>query len=111
MHNLFILSDDNNKNSDFDMKQFRKNKLKPSSIFKSIKLTKDAAKNLKKKLSPFRVVKDKKEPIKVMSLRTTTNINRVKDKKKSLEDIKKTNNTLFIQHTDKKNECISICKF
>ena len=91
MHNLFVLSDDNNKNNDYDMRQFRKNRSKASSIFHSIKLTKDAAKNLKKKLSPFRVIKDKKEPIKLMSLRSTANINRFKDKKKSLEDIKKTN--------------------
>ena len=69
------------------MRQFRKNKPKASSIFQSIKLTKDAAKNLKKKLSPFRVIKDKKEPIKIISSRTT--INRFKDKKKNLEDIKK----------------------
>ena len=97
MHNLFILSDDNNKNNDFDVGLFRKNKPKACSIFQSIKLTKDAAKNLKKKLSPFGVTKDKKEPIKVISSRTTTNINRVKDKKKNMEDIKKTNTSNYIR--------------
>ena len=97
MHNLFLLSDDNNKNTDSDMMQFRKARPKRSSVFQSIKLTKEAAKNLKKKLSSFRVIKDKKDPIKVISLRTTTSINRLKDKKKNLEDIKKTNTSNFIR--------------
>ena len=79
MHNLFIL-DDNNKIMDAEM-NYGKNKPKNSSIFNSIRLTKENIKNIKKKISPFRMNKEKKEPVKVISSRTSTNLNRLKNKK------------------------------
>ena len=109
MHNLFVLNDENNHNktSDADMPKYCKNKPKASSIFQSIKITKDNIKNIKKKISPFRIVKDKKEPVKIISSRTSTNINRYKETKKSQEDIKKTKTVYNLQEpltSDKKGK-------
>ena len=98
MHNLFIL-DDNNKIMDAEM-NYGKNKPKNSSIFNSIRLTKENIKNIKKKISPFHMNKEKKEPVKVISSRTSTNLNRLKNKKKSKEnkdEIKKTKTTNYLK--------------
>ena len=93
----FILNDDNSNNKilETETTNYRKNKSKTNSIFQSIKLVKDNAKN-GNKFSPFRIVKDKKEPIKIITSRTSTNINVFKKNKKSQEGIKKTKTFYFM---------------
>ena len=98
MHNLLVLNNDNKKNRGLDLEtnNFSKNKSKVHSIFQTLRLKKDNIKNVKKKISPFKIVKDKKNPI-VIASQTTTNINRFKKTKKSKEEIQKTKTTNFFK--------------
>lgn len=85
MHNIFTLHDENNKNND---KNYLK--AKTNSNFISNKLKKENSKNTKSKISPFNLNKDKKQPIRVTSSLTSTNINKlVKKKKKSQDEAKR----------------------
>ncbi len=83
MHNIFILNDETTINNK-EKKNEQNNCIssKNSIAFQSIKLKKNKVKN---SISPFVVNKDKEEPIKVISSYTTTNINRLKKKKKPKE--------------------------
>ena len=103
MHNIFTLHDENNKNND---KNYLK--AKTNSNFISNKLKKENSKNTKSKISPFNLNKDKKQPIRVTSSLTSTNISKlVKKKKKSQDEAKKvrtTNNLYYEQYKNNTNK-------
>ena len=69
------------------------NKIKTSHIFKSMHFIKDNN-NVKKKITPFKVFRDKSN--KVVPSYTSTNINRFKRKKRSQDTIKKTKTSNFM---------------
>ena len=79
MHNILILNDETTNNKGNKIESNNCILPKNSIAFQSIKLKKNKNKN---SISPFVVNKDKEEPIKVISSYTTTNINRLKKKKK-----------------------------
>lgn len=76
VNKIFILNDENNKKE-----ERQSNKSKNSSVFQSIKLKKNKIKNIKSNILPFKLNKEKEEPVKVVSSYTTTNINRFKKKR------------------------------
>jgi len=92
VNKIFILNDENNKKE-----ERQSNKSKNSSVFQSIKLKKNKIKNIKSNVLPFKLNKEKEEPVKVVSSYTATNINRFKKKKKSKDNKiirTKTNNNI-----------------
>ena len=92
MHNLLRLKADENKNNKIAETEMNNNnnsnniRYKGFSVFQTLKGKKENIKNLKKRISPFKMTKDKKEPIKVTSSLTTTNINRITKKKKKSQE-------------------------
>ena len=101
VNNIFILNDENNNNKENKKEERQSNKSKNSSVFQSIKLKKNKIKNIKKNISPFKLTKDKEEPVKVVSSYTTTNINRFKKKKKAKDNkIKRTKTINNIEKLD-----------
>ena len=98
MHNIFTLHDEN-KNNDKNYVKARTN-----SNFISNKAKRENAKNMKSKISPFNLHKDRKEPIRVTSSLTSTNINKlIKKKKRSQDEDKKMGTTNNIFHEAHKN--------
>jgi len=104
IYNILKVKKENNNKLEDDT-----NKFKEFNTFRNSNLIKDNIKNLKKKASPFRIVKDKKEGGNVGISYTTTNINRYKKKKKSKDEIKKTKTNNYMNRpltSNKKNKDI-----
>ena len=96
MHNIFILNGEINNNNIIigkEAKKFKRTKTKTFSIFNSVAMKKDILKNIKQKISPFNIYKEKNDDqLKVIASFTTTNINRLKKKKRSKCKESNTNN-------------------
>ena len=94
MHNLLMLNNENSQNnkiSKTDMINLKynignNNKPKANSLLNSLKLKNENIKSIKKKNSPFTIAKERKEPIKVKSSLTSTNIKRIIKKQKRSQE-------------------------
>ena len=106
MHNIFTLHDENKNKNNINNNNNDKNytKAKTNSNFISNKSKRDNIKNMKSKVSPFNLHKDKKEPIRVTSSLTSTNINKIiKKKKRSQDEAKKVRTTNNLYNEQGKN--------
>ena len=101
IHNILTLVDDKKKKSETNMINLVRNIdiNNTKSIFNSLKLKKENIKNIKQKFSPFRIGKERKEPFKVKSSLTSTDLKGlIKKKKKTQEnELKKIKTTHNIQ--------------
>ena len=102
MHNILMLVDDKKKKSETNMISFVRNidNNNCKSIFNSLKLKKENIKNIKQKFSPFKIGKERKEPFKVKSSLTSTDLKGLIKKQKrpqenGLKKIKTTHNIQF----------------
>jgi len=102
MHNILMLVDDKKKKSETNMISLVRNidNNNCKSIFNSLKLKKENIKNIKQKFSPFKIGKERKEPFKVKSSLTSTDLKGLIKKKKrpqenGLKKIKTTHNIQF----------------
>jgi len=101
-HNLLMLVDDKKKKSETNMISLVRNinNNNSKSIFNSLKIKKENIKNMKQKFSPFQIGKERKEPFKVKSSLTSTDLKGLIKKKKrpqenGLKKIKTTDNIQF----------------
>ena len=111
MHNILRLVDDKNKKSEADVINLINNndnnncKSKESTLFNSLRLKKENIKNIKQKFSPYKIGKERKEPFKVKSSLTSTDLKGlIKKKKRTKENgLKKIRTTHNIQYDPNKN--------
>ena len=113
MNNLLRLRAEENKNNKISETEMNNNsnshnnRTKGNSIFQTLKEKKENNKNIKKRMSPFKISKDKKEPFKVSSSLTTEDINRISSKKKKGQENElkkiKTSNDIHAHYNNMNN--------